>query len=183
MKSSVTNQTTDLLLMTKINMATNIFYDQSIVHEDKDDQSIVHEDKDDQSIVHEDKDNQSIVHEDKDDQSIVHENKDDQSIVHENKDDQSIVHEDKDDQSIVHEDKDDQSIVHGDPTYTVKNLQAEASLPQAYCLAVIKLISGCVRIACSTLMVTSLQQVINNRLDANSLSRLFIHKLVASCFK
>ena len=47
-------------------------------------------------------------------------------------------------------------------------------------LAVIKPISGCVGIACSGLMVTSLLQVVN-RLAASWLSKLFIHKLEASC--
>ena len=41
---------------------------------------------------------------------------------------------------------------------------------------------GCVRNACSDLMITSLLQFVN-RLDAISLPRLFIYKLVASCFK
>ena len=65
--------------------------------------------------------------------------------------------------------------------YTARNAQVAASLLQACCLAVIKLISGCVRIACSGLMITSLLQVVN-RLDASWLSRLFIHKFDASCF-
>ena len=49
------------------------------------------------------------------------------------------------------------------------------------CLAVIKPISGCVRIACSGLMITSLLRVVN-RLAASWLSRLFIHKFDASFF-
>ena len=66
-------------------------------------------------------------------------------------------------------------------SYTARNVQVAASLLQACYLAVIKPISGCVRIACSGLMITSLLQVVN-RLDASCLSRLFIHKLDASCF-
>ena len=42
-------------------------------------------------------------------------------------------------------------------------------------------ISGCVRIACSGLMITSVLQFLN-RHDASWLSRFFIHKLDASCF-
>ena len=49
-----------------------------------------------------------------------------------------------------------------------------ASLLQACYLAVIRLILGCVCIAFSGLMITSLLQI--------ELSRLFIHKLDASCF-
>ena len=40
----------------------------------------------------------------------------------------------------------------------------------------------CVHIACSRLTVASLLQVVN-RLDASRLSRLFVHKLWASCSK
>ena len=42
--------------------------------------------------------------------------------------------------------------------------QIAASLMQAHYLAVIKSISGCVRIACSGLMITSLLQVVNRQL-------------------
>ena len=49
-----------------------------------------------------------------------------------------------------------------------------ASLLQACYLEIIRLISGCVHIACFGLMITSLLQV--------ELSRLFIHKLNACCF-
>ena len=62
-----------------------------------------------------------------------------------------------------------------------RNVQVTASLLQACYLAVIKPISGCVHIACSGLMITSLLQVVN-RLDASRFSALFIHKLDASCF-
>ena len=65
--------------------------------------------------------------------------------------------------------------------YTARNAQVAASLLQACHLAVIKLISGCVRIACFGLMITSLLQVVN-RLDASWLSRLFIYKPCLSCF-
>ena len=44
--------------------------------------------------------------------------------------------------------------------YIVRNAQVAASLLQACYLAVIKPISGCVRIACSDLMTTSLLQVV-----------------------
>ena len=50
--------------------------------------------------------------------------------------------------------------------YTARNAQVAASLLQACCLVVIKPISGCVRITCFRLMITSLLQVVN-RLDAN----------------
>ena len=50
--------------------------------------------------------------------------------------------------------------------YTASNAQVAASLLQVCYLAVIKPISGCVRIACSDLMITSLLQVVN-RLDAS----------------
>ena len=50
--------------------------------------------------------------------------------------------------------------------YTTKNAQIAASLLQACYIAVIKLISGCVHIACSGLVITSLLQVVN-RLDAS----------------
>ena len=50
--------------------------------------------------------------------------------------------------------------------YTAKNTQVEASLLQGCYLAVIKSISGCVRITCSGLMTTSLLQVVNT-LDAS----------------
>ena len=39
------------------------------------------------------------------------------------------------------------------PPYTARNAQAAASHLQACCLAVIKPISGCVRIACSSLII------------------------------
>ena len=45
--------------------------------------------------------------------------------------------------------------------YAAKNAQVEASLLQACCLAVMKPISGCVRIAWSGLMIASLLQVVN----------------------
>ena len=50
--------------------------------------------------------------------------------------------------------------------YTTRNTQVAASLLQACYLTVIKSISGCVRITCSDLMITSLLQVVN-RLDAS----------------
>ena len=51
--------------------------------------------------------------------------------------------------------------------YIARNVQTAASLlQQACCLVVIKPMSGCVRIACSGLMITSLLQVVN-RLDAS----------------
>ena len=49
---------------------------------------------------------------------------------------------------------------------SVRHAQVAASLLQACYLAVIKPLSGCVRIACSGLMITSLLQVVN-RLDAS----------------
>ena len=45
--------------------------------------------------------------------------------------------------------------------YTARHAQVEASLLQDCYLAVIKPISGCVRIACSGLMITSLMQVVD----------------------
>ena len=45
--------------------------------------------------------------------------------------------------------------------YAAKKGQLAASLLPAFYLAVIKSISGCVRIACSGLMITSLLQVVN----------------------
>ena len=65
---------------------------------------------------------------------------------------------------------------------TGRNTYVTACLLQACYLAVIKPISGCVHIACSSLMITSLLQVVN-RLDASWFSRLFIHKLDTSCFE
>ena len=53
--------------------------------------------------------------------------------------------------------------------------------PPNCCLGAIKPISGCVRVACSGLMITSLLQVVNS-LDASWLSRLSIYKLDVSCF-
>ena len=50
-------------------------------------------------------------------------------------------------------------------TYTARNAQVASRLLQACYLAVIKPISGCVRIACSGLTITGLLQVVN-RLDA-----------------
>ena len=50
--------------------------------------------------------------------------------------------------------------------YVARNVQTAASLLQACCLVVIKPISGCVHIACSGLMITSLLQVVN-RLDVS----------------
>ena len=50
--------------------------------------------------------------------------------------------------------------------YTARIAQVAASLLQACGFAVIKPISGCVRIACSGLMITSLLQVVN-RLNAS----------------
>ena len=47
---------------------------------------------------------------------------------------------------------------------TARSAKVVASVLQVCYFAVIKLISGCVRIACSGLMITSLLQVIN-RLD------------------
>ena len=64
---------------------------------------------------------------------------------------------------------------------SARNTQVAASLLQACYFAVIKPISGCVCIACSGLMITSLLHVVN-RLAASSLSRLFIHKFDACCF-
>ena len=52
-------------------------------------------------------------------------------------------------------------------TYTARNMQ----LLQGFLLAVIKTISGYVRITCSGLMITSLLQVVN-RLDASCLQYL-----------
>ena len=49
--------------------------------------------------------------------------------------------------------------------YTARNAQVASRLLQACYLAVIKPISGCVRIACSGLTITGLLQVVN-RLDA-----------------
>ena len=49
------------------------------------------------------------------------------------------------------------------------------------CLAIINPISGWVRIACSSLIIPSLLQVVN-RLSSSLLSGLFIHRLDASCF-
>ena len=43
--------------------------------------------------------------------------------------------------------------------YTARNAQVAASLLQACCLVIITPISGCIRIACSGLMITSLLQV------------------------
>ena len=51
-------------------------------------------------------------------------------------------------------------------TYPARNAQVAEGLLQACCLAVIKPISGCVRISCFGLMITSLLQVVN-RLDAS----------------
>ena len=65
--------------------------------------------------------------------------------------------------------------------YTARNAQVAESLLYACCLGAIKTLSGCVRIACFGLMITSLLQVVN-MLDVSWLSRLFIHKLDASCF-
>ena len=62
-------------------------------------------------------------------------------------------------------------------TYTPKNAQIAASLLQACCLAVIKLISGCVCIACSGLMTTSLLHVIKLILKTS-----YFYKLDVSCF-
>ena len=45
--------------------------------------------------------------------------------------------------------------------HVTKNAQVASSLLQACYLAVIKPISGCVRIACSGLMITGLLQVVN----------------------
>ena len=50
--------------------------------------------------------------------------------------------------------------------YTARHAQVEAIVLQACYLAVIKPISGCVRITCFGLMITSLLQVVN-RLDAS----------------
>ena len=58
--------------------------------------------------------------------------------------------------------------------------QCSKSAP-IHCPAIIKPISGCVCIACSSLMITSLLQVIN-RLNACGWSKLFIHKFDVSCF-
>ena len=55
--------------------------------------------------------------------------------------------------------------------FTAKYAQVPASLLQDCYLAVIKPISGCVRIACSNLMITSLLQVVS-RLDESSFLRL-----------
>ena len=65
--------------------------------------------------------------------------------------------------------------------YTARNAQVAASLLQACYHAVIKTTSGCVRIACSGLMMTSVLQAVN-RLAADWLARIFIHKLDAGCF-
>ena len=65
--------------------------------------------------------------------------------------------------------------------YTSKNVQVSTSLLQACCyLAVSKPISGCVRIACSGLMITvaSCQQAWCKLV----VKTCFVHKLDASCF-
>ena len=62
-------------------------------------------------------------------------------------------------------------------TRIARNAQVAASLLQACLLTVIKPISGCVRIACSGWMITSLLQVVN-RLAASSLSRLLSTSLM-----
>ena len=56
--------------------------------------------------------------------------------------------------------------------YTARNAQVAASLLQACYHAVIKPISGCVRIACSGLMITSLLQAVN-RLAYNLIIKTF----------
>ena len=66
--------------------------------------------------------------------------------------------------------------------YTTRNAKLASTLLQACYLAVIKSISGCVHIACSGLMITSLLQVVN-WLDASWLSRSIIHKVDEGCFK
>ena len=48
-------------------------------------------------------------------------------------------------------------------------------------LVINKPISGCVRMACDSLLTTSLLQVVN-RLDASWFSKLVIHRLDAICF-
>ena len=50
--------------------------------------------------------------------------------------------------------------------YTIRNAQVAPNLLLSCCLAVIKLISGCVRIASSGLVITSLLRVVN-RIDAS----------------
>ena len=54
------------------------------------------------------------------------------------------------------------------------------SLLQAYCLAIIISISGCIRVARSGLMITSLRQVVN-KLHTSCSWRPVIHKLRVSC--
>ena len=53
-----------------------------------------------------------------------------------------------------------------DVVFLARNADVAVSLSYAGCLAVIKRVSGCVRIACHSLVITSLQQVLN-RLDAS----------------
>ena len=62
--------------------------------------------------------------------------------------------------------------------YTAKNVDVGANLLQACCLAVIKPMSGCVCIACSRLMITSLLQVVNRLKAAFQLS--VFHTYVAT---
>ena len=67
------------------------------------------------------------------------------------------------------------------------NAQVAASLlPVRLFLAIIKPISGCVRIACSGFMMTGLIASYGNTVcifpDASRLLRLFIHKFDASCW-
>ena len=70
--------------------------------------------------------------------------------------------------------------------YTARNAQVAVSLLQARYLAVIKPISGCVRIACSVLMITSLLQVVNGLLEVDSqdfLSKSLMQVVLTTCIK
>ena len=53
-----------------------------------------------------------------------------------------------------------------DVVLLARNAEVAVSLLYAVCLAVIKRVSGCVRIACHSLVITCLLQVLN-RLDAS----------------
>ena len=65
-----------------------------------------------------------------------------------------------------------------------RNAQVTASLlTKSCCLAVIKPIPGCARIACSGLMMTSLLQVFKRLYASSFIDKTFIRKLDASCWK
>ena len=51
--------------------------------------------------------------------------------------------------------------------YKARNVQVALSLLPACYLAVVKLISGCVHIACSGLMIRSQMQIVNCQVNAN----------------